>query len=606
MAHKTRSLTKRLIFAYLIVGVVTVTTITAFFYFNLKSSLLERTFAQLSSINMLKKKNIEAKVQQAFEQVDGFIEDFRVSEFCNDSSCVDFHELPLISREFQFKELLIFDKNLNVLYQSKKEIKKLPLIKRSIKKFPSETSFLQDYTGTSEEHLSIYLITKVSMGENGVGYVVVRKPFETIQEILYQRTGMGKTGESYIVGSDLKMRSKSRFLRQKTPLSIEVKTPASINSTKGNIGSEILDDYRGVPVLSYYRPLEINNIQWGIITEIDVKEAMVPIYKSIYKLIWISVAVLLLLSLVTWIMATRITAPIKFLNRIITQLSKGRLPDESFETNSKDEIGQILSAMNELVKSLKHTAAFALEIGKGNFKTEYAPLSNHDTLGHSLQQMKDELIALNVQKSKLEKQSKIKLVQGQEKERARVAKELHDGIGPLLTTIKLHLKNSDVDKKIRKLIDDTITEVRRLSANLMPSVLIDFGIGPALENLINSFKEASNISFEYQNEITDPSLIDNDTNICIYRIAQESINNIAKHSGADKVKLSVTQFDDKVVFYIKDNGHGFNVSNYQYEKLSSNGIRNMEERVKVLDGKFFINSSENGTEIEVEIPLNNG
>lgn len=584
---------------------ITVGSMAAFFYLNLKDSILQRTFAQLSAINMLKKSDVEERMTNRINEFELVNDIYQFKSIIrNDSVDIDIKWDSLLLK-FEYDEILLLNSNKKPIFNNLKHNKSIEVLQ-----------FLNNNNLRSIQHLElstkndsipfIFLISPITDQNKLLGYVALREKFDPTQQILYLRTGMGKSGETYIVGSDKLMRSKSRFLKNKFPLEILVDTKATNEALTYNSGNAIIQDYRDVTVLSVYRPLNIQGLNWAIITEIDLKEAMVPVSKAAYKLFWISTAILILISLVSWLIAKRISSPISYLSRVILELAKGRVPEINITSNSKDEIGQILEAMNLLVDSLNRTSEFATQIGRGNFKANYKPLSHYDKVGHALMDMKDELIQLNIQKSSLEKKSKKLLLKGQEDERARVAKELHDGIGPLLTTIKLRIGKTKKNEEVLKIIDDTIVEVRRLSSNLMPAVLLDFGIGPALNNLVKSFQVNGKIKFQYVDNTLPDVVLNNDINICLYRIAQEAINNIMKHSKATRIKISVTQFENSIAFYISDNGIGFNISNYLYSKKDSNGIRNMEERVKLLDGTFIINSTDKGTEIEVEIPINNG
>jgi signal transduction histidine kinase len=156
-----------------------------------------------------------------------------------------------------------------------------------------------------------------------------------------------------------------------------------------------------------------------------------------------------------------------------------------------------------------------------------------------------------------------------------------------------------IKNQLKVQIDETITEVRRISANLMPSVLKDFGVGAAIHNLVKDLQSHDQFKISYNDSTSQPSAISEDINIALYRIAQEALNNTIKYASATEVKISVTEFEDRVSLYIHDNGAGFDTEN----QTSGHGLRNMKMRTRLLNGLIFIESSENGTIIEVEIPL---
>ena len=131
------------------------------------------------------------------------------------------------------------------------------------------------------------------------------------------------------------------------------------------------------------------------------------------------------------------------------------------------------------------------------------------------------------------------------------------------------------------------------------SVLMDFGAGEAIRNVIKQLKNEE-IKVTYQYDRNESLEIPSQIEITLFRIAQEAINNVLKHSGAADLKVSLTEFDDRISLFIKDNGTGFDPE----EVHNGNGIRNMRERVNIERGIFELTTSKQGTTIEVEIPIN--
>ena len=112
-----------------------------------------------------------------------------------------------------------------------------------------------------------------------MGVLIFRLSFNQISDMMSKRPGLGKTGETYIVGEDKLMRSNSRFVEGETAYQLRVDTKAVRESMKGHAGVSTIDDYRGIPVISSYAPLNIEHFNWSIIAEIDVDEAFSPIFK---------------------------------------------------------------------------------------------------------------------------------------------------------------------------------------------------------------------------------------------------------------------------------------------------------------------------------------
>jgi len=125
-----------------------------------------------------------------------------------------------------------------------------------------------------------------------LGIVIVETPYSSIDIILAQRDGLGDTGEIYIVGDDHFMRSKSRFISQNTILKLEINTDATNDSLRGNTDVRVVKDYRNIPVLSAYTPLEnLRDVTWVLLVEIDIKEAFYPVLVLKTNLIIISTVI---------------------------------------------------------------------------------------------------------------------------------------------------------------------------------------------------------------------------------------------------------------------------------------------------------------------------
>ena len=125
-----------------------------------------------------------------------------------------------------------------------------------------------------------------------LGAVIVEVPYSSIDIILAQRDGLGDTGEIYIVGEDHFMRSKSRFISQNTILKLEINTDATRDALRGNTDVRVVKDYRNIPVLSAYTPLEnLRDVTWVLLVEIDIKEAFYPVLILKTNLIIISTVI---------------------------------------------------------------------------------------------------------------------------------------------------------------------------------------------------------------------------------------------------------------------------------------------------------------------------
>ena len=198
-----------------------------------------------------------------------------------------------------------------------------------------------------------------------------------------------------------------------------------------------------------------------------------------------------------------------------------------------------------------------------------------------------------------------RVVEAQEQERRRLALELHDETGQALTSILLGLRGIDADdsgqlESLRELVVDTLRNVRRLAVELRPSALDDFGLVPALERLVDGFSERSRIRVDLTARLGETRL-PREVETAFYRIVQESLTNVARHSGATRVDVLLGRTPTSATLLVEDDGSGFDPGQ---AATSSLGLVGMRERVGLLDGRFRIESRPGqGTTIAVEVPL---
>jgi len=198
----------------------------------------------------------------------------------------------------------------------------------------------------------------------------------------------------------------------------------------------------------------------------------------------------------------------------------------------------------------------------------------------------------------LQEQFSQDLLQFQENERIRIAKDLHDGIGQKLLILKSKLKESS--NKI--LVNETIDEVRTISRDLYPFQLQELGITKAIEHTITQIDENTTLFISAEIDNID-HIFKKEQEVNIYRIVQESLSNIIKHAKAEASRISIKKVADKIIISIKDNGVGFDI-NTKYQKTNSLGLKTLLERTKFLHGQMKIQSKKgDGTLIEFTFPI---
>jgi two-component system NarL family sensor kinase len=206
-----------------------------------------------------------------------------------------------------------------------------------------------------------------------------------------------------------------------------------------------------------------------------------------------------------------------------------------------------------------------------------------------------------------------RILEVQEQERKRVSTELHDSISQLLVSVRYGLEliyseanqNADLQAQAAKclnIIDGTITEVRRISRDLRPSVLDDMGLAAALGSLGKEFQAQSGITVNVEAERCHARLSEG-AKTSLYRVVQECMTNVARHAEAGEVNISLTVGARTLKLRVEDDGIGLP---YPLPKTGGLGFRNMRERIETYGGKLSMSRGKfGGTQIDVEMPLDN-
>ena len=428
--------------------------------------------------------------------------------------------------------------------------------------------------------------------------------YTNIQIILLERTGMGESGETYLVGEDFRMRSESRFFSDKKPYDISVRTQGVISALKGINGRGIFEDYRGVPVYSVYSLIQILNLKLVILSEIDVSEVTKPLEKLKLKLMTLTFVIFLVAVTLSLFLTRIIVDPITNMRNSLRVMAKGDYNQTIKYKRSSNETKEMFDALSNLKASLQGAVKFSDAIGNMDLKTNYKPISANDVLGKSLLTMRNKLIDFKTKEDNTRIMAKRLLLNSLENERRRLSRELHDGLGPYLTSLKYYVENNVENElkktEMKKIVDETISEIRSMSNALMPASIDDFGIGVTLTNYIENLNRSTSMNIEYE-DLTkqENSNISDHQGINLFRISQELINNSLKHSKAKNIRITLSEFDEFISLFYFDDGFGFNISTV---KLGS-GITNIKERVDICNGKIAINALPGNTTFEIELPV---
>jgi signal transduction histidine kinase len=202
-----------------------------------------------------------------------------------------------------------------------------------------------------------------------------------------------------------------------------------------------------------------------------------------------------------------------------------------------------------------------------------------------------------------------RVLEAQEIERKRLARELHDETGQALTSILLGLKpleqalTTDEERaalaSLRELVVSTLQRVRRLAVELRPAALDDFGLVPALERLADGYREQAGIEVELEARLGEERL-PGSVETALYRIVQEALTNVVKHAGANRVSIVLMRRNGSVMTVVEDDGRGFDPAATRDDAL---GLAGMRERLALVGGRLRIESGDSGgTTLVAEVP----
>ncbi|NOU48007.1 MAG: HAMP domain-containing protein [Bacteroidales bacterium] len=591
---KSISISDKLIFYFVSLGIVVIFIIGANSYYFAKVAILDRTFNQLISLRLEKKNRIEQffldrvrdirlisqseeikriiGLPDAWKKTNNQEKERHFSSSLSDYfSAFDYYQrLFIISRNDTVFEIKTMQSNrFDSIAPDSHGIENLKVLCNEIAS--SGKTIIQDVT---KSKLLIYIGSPVFDEINRViGFVVLEIPITAINKIMFgytEKNGLGKTGETYLVGNDYLMRSNSRF-HENAVSNIKVASTSVIEAFNGKTGIGIVSDYRNASCLSSYSQVNINGLNWVILAEIDENEAMVPVNSIRNSILLISIIIAASVFVVALLVSRRITLPIKRLQKASEQIGAGNYDISKLAVTSLDEIGQLTETFNEMTIRLKRQS-------------------------EEIEEEKSKRIS--------------SLIDGQELERQRLSRDLHDSLGQSLLAVKIKLeqaqgtdfeKNQQIITETKELLKNTIQEIRNITNNLMPPVLEVFGIEQGLKNLCKDTAANTGIVITFTSE-NIPETLDARLKIYLYRIAQEAINNITKHAEASEASIRFSFGQNMLKLVIADNGKGFDPAK---NDANGNGIMNMKERVQLLKGECRVNASKKkGTEIIFEIPFN--
>jgi len=590
------SIYHKLILYIFLLGMFVIVVVSIFSFITARNAILQRTFEQLTSLRVAKKEQIEKFFIDRMKEVELFSHQERNALITLKSPVLEgsisfnleteelntnfekfFKSGDYFSNIYILRNGIIESFNVDSTYIIDPELKPVlqtllePIIEKVLKE---KRLIIEDYSYLSNDSSThLFIASPIHTSSSPLsGLVVFEIKPSAINRIMFSsegENGLGKSGEIYLVGPDSLMRSESRFYK-KSILHVPVKTESVRNAFNLHEGTQLNRDYRGTITLSSYSMLGIQDLRWVIIAEIDRREAMRPVYKLANEIVFLSIFIALILFVFAYIISRTITGPIIELKDATIRIGKGDF-DTELNIKSNDELGELTENFNLMSSQLKMQQA----------------------------ELKEREIRMFTS-----------FIDGQEDERQRLSRELHDGLGQLIIATKLKMEtimntgkvtNSESLKRLRMMFDSLVDEVRSISTNLMPPALQEFGLEIALNQVCKEISNNSNIKVIFDSQIAMREL-DKRIVTYLFRIAQEALNNAVKHSGATEVIVTVIGNEKMINLLVQDNGIGINLE--EPCKTNGRGMNNMCERVKLLNGMINISKGENhGTIISVKIPL---
>jgi signal transduction histidine kinase len=555
MKNLRNSITSKILLLILFVGLFTLLLVGTYAFYSARQAIIRRTIEQLISVRTFKKQQITAFFEAGFRELS-------VMTTLSEKENVRFQgkstTFSKVFRVSQTSETEIYGDTVLISGQQRRMLRNVAAIPgpsgQKVTDFIIDSSFIQ--------YPKLYIVFTPANERGKEPFSLMGEiPASEITKILLHenlKSGLGKSGEAYMVGSDGLMRSESRFVKGAL-MKMPVMTEPARKAITGETGAEIATDYRGIRVFSAYEPLGIKGLPWVILAEIDYEEAMVPVVALRNDIMLVSIVISLLILGFAQLISKMVTQPIIRLKNAARGLGQGNF-DQKVEIDSTDEIGLLAGTFNAMSEQLR-------------------------------EERRKRMIALYA---------------GQEMERKRISRELHDGLGQKLVGTKLQIENCSEDDPsclsstlsyTKSGIHDIIEELRRISNDLMPAALEELGLEAAIRNLCRFVAADSHLAIDCDVEMESPP--HDQKAVFLFRICQEALQNVVKHAGASLISVQLIENRESVILIIEDDGAGFDI----HAAVQGSGLINMKERASLLGGTFSIESTRGtGTTIRVKLP----
>lgn len=419
-----------------------------------------------------------------------------------------------------------------------------------------EEFILQDYDFyvPSQSAPAAFLAAPVWRGGHKAGVLAIQVSTAEIDRLMTSER-LGRSGRLSIVGPDNTLRSGRSILRERIA-----------DFDRDTEETEMAADLKGRLRLCSHARLRVPGLDWALMAEIDADEALAPVKELQKRILLVGTLIALVFLAAAGFLARSVTEPVLALAKAAHRFGQR---DFSFRVpvRRRDEIGELAASFNRMAEELEKTT---------------------------------------VSKSELEVLAG-RLITAQEDERQRVARELHDDITQRLAAIAIDAgtvsqaaepeKLKDGLERVKTQMAQLSRDIHGLSRRLHPKLLDDLGLVAAIEAECRAVFERGGPLIEFSSDGEWLGL-PKPVALALYRIVQESLRNIEKHSGAEEGSIRLQRKDGRAHLTIKDDGRGF------AERRPGLGLASMEERARSLGGRFEVVSKPGmGTTVEVWLPL---
>lgn len=504
------------------IGVVTTLIVGVFAFVSAKESLIERTKEQLTSIREIKKSQIETFFNERVGDVkvladnpatkQAFKELYKATDFAggnrekflmnkpqykkayakfNDSfqyfmETYGYYDVFFINIDdgYVFYTVAIENDFGTVLQKESTHLSKL--WKDCKAKNKEVLSDMEKYA-PSNDAPAMFVASPIIEDGKTIGILALQISNDAINGIMQQKAGLGESGETYLVGGDMLMRSDSRFSLESTVLKQKIETDGVKKVLSGLSGVEIIDDYRGVPVLSSFNKVNISGLNWGLLAEIDQDEIMKPVHNLRNMIVLIGVFVVSFIVVLAIFIARSFSIPIKKAVDVSENIAKG-IFNVNIDVYQKDEIGQLADALRNMVDNLKESVEIAKKVSIGDIKKsqELVEKRSDGELDSALKEMVVNL-GESIKLAQIVSEGKIT--------KAFEISELNKSEGDLDLALKDMVKNLRESIELAKTVSlGKLTEASKITEVNKTDGELDIALSEMVENLLKSAKLAKVVS----------------------------------------------------------------------------------------------------------------